>query len=292
MNYDFYKTFVVLAETKNFSKTAEKLNIVQSTVSNRVQELEKYLGIDLCYRTNKSVLLTQSGLWFLPYAKRIVAMEDESIRMLTSLKYKNTVRIGTVHSLYSSYLKKMVKKFMKLSPDTSLEVKISHTPNLLEMLSDGLIDIGLVSNLPKSNKFTCSHMLKDEIILTTKNHENYFSSISMSDVKNIPLLYADSGDNFIEHIENYLQCKLEFKFSIDQISEIVEYLEEGFGYAFVPKSLVNNAIKEGYLKEVSVKDAPQCNANAYVIIEKNNIKREILNSFLQLFLDNNITSLI
>lgn len=55
MNYDFYKTFVVLAETKNFSKTAEKLNIVQSTVSNRIQELEKYLNTDLFNRTNKRV---------------------------------------------------------------------------------------------------------------------------------------------------------------------------------------------------------------------------------------------
>ncbi len=45
MNYDFYKTFVVLAETKNFSKTAEKLNIVQSTVSNRIQEVENILAL-------------------------------------------------------------------------------------------------------------------------------------------------------------------------------------------------------------------------------------------------------
>lgn len=252
MNYDFHKTFVVLAETKNFSKTAKKLNIVQSTVSNRIQELEKYLGVDLCYRTNKSVSLTQAGLYFLPYAKRIVAIEEEGLSMLNNLKYKDTLKIGSVHSLYSGNIKKAAKKFMKLRPDIAVEIIINHTPNLLEMLSDNLIDIGFVSNLPKSNKFICSNILKDEIILVTKNTNDFKDELLMKDLKSIPLLYADSGDDFIRYIENQIHSKFDFKFSIDQISEIVEYLYEGFGYSFVLKSSVSNSIQSGYLKEVTI----------------------------------------
>ncbi|OOM77569.1 HTH-type transcriptional regulator CysL [Clostridium puniceum] len=66
LNYDFYKTFVTLSETNNFSKTAKKLNIVQSTVSTRIQELEKYLQTTLLERTNKTVSLTQAGFNFFP----------------------------------------------------------------------------------------------------------------------------------------------------------------------------------------------------------------------------------
>ncbi|WPC40019.1 LysR family transcriptional regulator [Clostridium sp. JS66] len=282
MNYDFYKTFVVLAETKNFSKTAEKLNIVQSTVSNRIQELEKYLDIDLFYRTNKSVSLTQSGLYFLPYAKRIVTIEEEGLSALNNLNYKNTLKIGTVHSLYSGYVKKVAKKFMKLRPDISLEITINHTPNLLEMLSDNLIDIGFVFTLPKLNKFICLNKLKDEIILVAKNSTDFKDELLVKELKNIPLLYADTGDNFIEYVENELHCKLDFQFSIDQVLEIVEYLHDGLGYSFVLKSLVCNSIENGYLKEVKIKNTPSCFMDGYVMIEQSNTKKEVINSFFKL----------
>lgn len=285
MNYDFYKTFVILAETKNFSKAAQKLNIVQSTVSNRIQELEKYLDVKLCSRTNKSVALTQSGLYFLPYAKRIVAIEEESLRMLSNLNYKNTLKIGTLHSIYSGYIKKAAKKFMKLRPDIFLEIIINHTPDLLEMLSDNLIDIGFVFNMPKSNKFICSNILKDEIILVTKNSNDFKDELFMEELKNVPLLYADTGDSFITYIEEQIHCKLNFQLSINQVSEIVEYLYEGFGYSFVLKSLVWDFIQKGDLKEVIIKNAPPCIIERYGVIERSSIKKEIIDSFIELLLE-------
>lgn len=285
MNYDFYKTFVVLAETKNFSKTAEKLNIVQSTVSNRMQELEKYIGVDLCHRTNKSVELTQAGLYFLPYAKRIVAIEEESLRKLNNLNYKNTIKIGTTHSLYSGYIKNLLKRFMMFNPDTSLEIIINHTHNLLEMLSDNLIDIGFVYTQPKSNKFLCSNIIKDEIILAVKNSVDFKSELLTEELLTLPLLYADTGDNFIAYVEEKIQGKLNFKFSIDQISEIVEYLCEGFGYCFVLKSLVATFIENETLKEVTIKDAPLFSLEGYAVTELSNIKKEVVDSFWELLND-------
>ena len=169
MNYDFYKTFVTLAETNNFSKTAEKLNIVQSTVSNRIQELEKYLQINLFERTNKTVSLTQAGLNFLPFAQRIIDIEEEGLSTIHRIKYKNALNIGVVHSLYYRYAKNATKKFMKEHNDTSIKININHSNVILEMLCDNLIDIGMVYIPPKSTKLICAATFKDEIILVTKN---------------------------------------------------------------------------------------------------------------------------
>lgn len=283
MNYDFYKTFIVLAETKNFSKAAEKLNIVQSTVSNRIQELEKYLGVDLLYRNNKSVDLTQAGLYFLPYAKRMVAIEEESLNMLNNLNYKDTLKIGTVHSIYSGYIKKAVKEFMKLKPDISLEIIINHTPHLLEkMLSDNLIDIAFVFTMPKSNKFICLNILKDETILVAKNSSDFKDVLFMDELKTIPLLFANVGDSFIAYVEEQLHCKLDFQLSISQISEIVDYLCEGLGYSFVLKSLVASYIQTGDLKEVRIENIQRCTYEGYAVIERSNVKREMINSFIEL----------
>ncbi|MDT8717712.1 LysR family transcriptional regulator [Clostridium sp. 19966] len=282
MNYDFYKTFVVLAETKNFSKTAEKLNIVQSTVSNRIQELEKYLGVNLFSRNNKSVALTQAGTYFINYAKRMVAIEEESITMLNSLRYRDTLRIGTVHSLYSGYIKKAAKKFMKLNPDVSLEVIINHTPNILELLSDNLIDVAFVFTLPKSNKMTCYKVLKDEIILVTQNSKECKDEIFIEDLKDMTLLYADTGESFIKYVEEQIHNRLDFQLSIDQISEVVEYLCEGFGYSFVLKSMVVSYIESGVLKEVKIKNAPIWSVEGYIVFESSSIKKVLIDTFIKL----------
>lgn len=288
MNYDFYKTFVVLAETKNFSKTAEKLNIVQSTASNRIQELEKYLGTNLFCRTNKSVALTEAGLNFLHYAKRIVAIEEDGLRMLNNLNYKDTLKIGAVHSLYSGYVKDALKKFMIHIPNISIEITLSHTPNLLEMLNDNLIDIGFVFTKPKSNKLICSNILKDEIILVTKNSHKFKDELYIEEIKTIPLLYADTGDSFIKYIEEELHSKFHFQLKIDQILEIIDYLCEGFGYAFVLKSLVLDSIHKGDLKEVKIKNCPPHTVEGYLLIDKNKITKESIDYFIKLIDSHNL----
>lgn len=279
MNYDFYRTFVVLAEVKNFSKAAEKLNIVQSTVSNRIQELEKYLKTNLFTRTNKSVMLTQTGMNFLPYAKRIVEIEEEGLNTIDKLNYEDTIKIGTVHSFYSGYIKNAVKKFMKLNSKVAIEIVIDHTPNLLEALSDNLIDLGFVCALPKSDKFVCTDVLKDEFILVVKNSDEFKDVLSIEELTNNTLLYADTGDSFIEYIENQTRCKLDFQFSINQVLEIVEYLREGFGYAFILKSLVTEYIKTGELKEVKVRNTDIFTLEGYVVVGKTKMQKDALACF-------------
>ena len=44
MNIDYLRTFLTLAENGSFSETAKEHIVVQSTVSSRIQELEKELG--------------------------------------------------------------------------------------------------------------------------------------------------------------------------------------------------------------------------------------------------------
>ena len=85
MEYETLKTFVELAQIKNFTKAAEKLHVVQTTVSSRISVLEKELGTALFERTNKQVRLTKQGELFLPYAQRIIDLSDESAyRLKTS----------------------------------------------------------------------------------------------------------------------------------------------------------------------------------------------------------------
>ena len=69
------RTFIALAQIKNFTKTAQQLFVAQSTVTNRIRDLEMELGVPLFIRSHKQVDLTASGQKFLDYAQRFVSLE-------------------------------------------------------------------------------------------------------------------------------------------------------------------------------------------------------------------------
>lgn len=61
IDLNLYKIFYTVAESKSFSKAAEKLFISQPAISYNIKSLEKNLKVKLFFRTSKGVLLTPDG---------------------------------------------------------------------------------------------------------------------------------------------------------------------------------------------------------------------------------------
>ena len=72
MNTDNLRTFLLLVKLKNFTRVAERLFIAQSTVTNRIAELEREMNVKLLRRDTRNVALTEDGKTFYEYARRIV----------------------------------------------------------------------------------------------------------------------------------------------------------------------------------------------------------------------------
>ena len=79
MNTEELKTFIFLSKVKNFTLAAEQMFIAQSTVTNRISELEKEVGKRLFTRGSKTVALTEEGKIFLKYAERIIELQETSL---------------------------------------------------------------------------------------------------------------------------------------------------------------------------------------------------------------------
>jgi DNA-binding transcriptional LysR family regulator len=71
-------TFRMVAETLSFSRTAQALNYVQSSVTAQMQGLEEELGVRLCDRLGKRVALTDAGTRLLPYAEKLLSLSEEA----------------------------------------------------------------------------------------------------------------------------------------------------------------------------------------------------------------------
>ena len=71
MDFDFYRNFIVVAETGNISAAAKRLNLVQPALSAQIKTLEKYYQTQLFKtgRGKRHIELTEAGEAFLFQAK-------------------------------------------------------------------------------------------------------------------------------------------------------------------------------------------------------------------------------
>src|SRR5690349_24546441 len=73
MDLNLVGAFVRVVEAQSFTGAANALQLPKSSVSRRVAELEKELGVELLHRTTRKLSLTQAGRAYFDHAERALA---------------------------------------------------------------------------------------------------------------------------------------------------------------------------------------------------------------------------
>ncbi|EKX63026.1 LysR family transcriptional regulator [Streptomyces ipomoeae] len=73
------RSFLAVAEELHFTRAAARLYVAQQALSRDIRRLERELGAELFVRTTRRVTLTADGERLLPYARRVLAAQDELV---------------------------------------------------------------------------------------------------------------------------------------------------------------------------------------------------------------------
>src|SRR5699024_11663262 len=71
--------FKTVAEHLNYTQAAKSLNMSQPPLSYQIKQLEEYLDVELFYRTNRAVELTEAGKYFYEVTVRTLNNMDNYI---------------------------------------------------------------------------------------------------------------------------------------------------------------------------------------------------------------------
>jgi LysR family transcriptional repressor of citA len=260
------RTFLVLCDNKNFTKTADQLFLAQSTVTNRIAELEKELGKKLFLRDRKNISLTHEGMLFYEYAKRIVELEETSVQELNSFrKYPSSIKIGSTNTIYECHLSSVLRTFLKEKKDTAVKLTIGHSTALLQMLQDGILDV-VYSYVPlHKSGYSCSVYAKDKLVLvTTPSNNNFISGIKKEELSQINYLFCNFALQEVGlFIRELFPPFYQFSFEIDNSTKLTQYLLDGLGYSFLPESLVKSNLEDGSLISIPLLDFETPMINCY-----------------------------
>ena len=283
MNTEELKTFIFLSKVKNFTLAAEKLCVAQSTVTNRISELEKEVGKRLFSRGAKTVKLTEAGEIFLRYAERILELQSTSIEEISALSaHSRKFSIGAINATYEVYVKPLVDECLKDNSVTSIKVMLGHSLDLIQQLQDNMLDM-VFSAIPlKRLGYACEVYDVDRVALVCKKGKNeYPNGVTKAQLAKLPYLMCDftlsDAGVFIRSLfpKNHV-----YRLDVDNSSKLIPYLENGLGYSFLPYKLVKDKIELGTLEEVSLKDFTAPKVTTYLIYRQGyDIKRFLENKF-------------
>lgn len=143
MDTDLLRAFVAVAECEGFSAAARILNRTQSAVSLQIRRLEDRMGEELFCRDSRNVVLTTAGGRLLPYARRILSLQDEARRALGEDRRGELIRLGVSEEHASTHLPLLLPQFAATHPDVRLEITCDISNALVEAFQAGRLDVVL-----------------------------------------------------------------------------------------------------------------------------------------------------
>lgn len=267
MDIESIKTFCDLAKTKKFSKTAENMFVSQSTVSNRIKDIESELGEELIVRGKNKSELSPAGNIFLEYAEKIINdIQDAENEIQIRSKFSCLLRIAAPHLLQGGVIFPLIFEYNKNHPTVAISISASHSSDIIRDMRTNNYDL-VFSYFPYSNpNYICEPFLKDRVVLAAGSRNDvYKDGICLSQLKTLPLIYTD-----ILSLENewILPHKAPFPIEIDVESFILPYLKQSNYYSFLSYTMIKEEIQLGNIIEIPIKDINELTEPYYIIYKK------------------------
>ena len=143
LDLELIRAFVAVADHGNMTVAGNALHLTQSAVSQQIMRLERRLGQALFLRERRGLKLTAAGDRLLPKARRLIGLNDEIWAEMTT-GCAGPVRLGVPYDLAGPFLAPILKGFAEASPLVEISLVCATSPQLLEALGKGEVDIALV----------------------------------------------------------------------------------------------------------------------------------------------------
>jgi DNA-binding transcriptional LysR family regulator len=275
MDTDQLLAFERIAREGSFSRAARHLDITQPSISARIQALEQEVGGPLFVRGGRKLALTERGESFLSYVQRALAVLNEGIEVarLSESGQRGRVTIGTVQSLAGGFLAEAILTFHTTHPQVSFFACTGHSDQVITMLYDGLVELGLMGWPIYNPDLTDLLRFRERLVLvapaeSTLGRQQVARLQEARKTRGLLLIvsWGSSAQDTIMRIKEQAGPMTELPL------ETVRYmLLRGLGAAFVTRASMAEELRSGKLVEVEIEDLPPTYRESALVCLKRNL---------------------
>jgi DNA-binding transcriptional LysR family regulator len=149
---ELLRSFVIVAETANFTVASERISLSQSTVSQHIRRLEDLVGVALFERDTRNVRLTRHGEALHRYAVQILKLMDEAMTTVCGPPLNGTVRLGLPEDFALSRLAPSLASFAQRNREVELVISTGLSGDLFRELDENKHDLVFAKRLVGSQR--------------------------------------------------------------------------------------------------------------------------------------------
>jgi DNA-binding transcriptional LysR family regulator len=292
VNLELYKVFYTVAKCGSLTRAAEELYISQPAVSQSIKQLETQLGVSLFNRTHRGMELSaQGGKVIFHKIEEALGLFSEAQEMLSQINSSatGTIRIGASDTIFEYVLSEKIVEFHEKYPAVKIELISQYSPQTLEELKNGSIDVAFV-NLPiQVDEALTLHgnfkRLTDVFVAGEKYAELTEGTVALSKLKKYPLITLDKDTVATKSLNRFLSSVgIELNSSIEIGSwELMKRLvEQGMGIGVIPREYALEELADGRLKEIQT-DPALAARSVGMVLPKRTTASYALRMFIELF---------
>ncbi len=241
--------FAAVAEAGSIGRAAERLNTVQSNVTQRVRGLEDRLGVTLFHRSKRGVTLTMVGARLLPYATRVAELLEEA-RLVTRDEAVpgGEVRIGALETVAAFRLPPILGAYSALYPEVSVTVDTGPTEHLVERVLRRELDGALVSGPVAHEHLRMVAVFEEELVLATSPRVPAIEAMRRDSRLAGKVIAFRAGCSYRQRMEAFLaQAGLVGlpRMEMGTLDGMIGCVAAGVGFAVLPRAVLAEAEKTG-----------------------------------------------
>jgi LysR family transcriptional regulator, cyn operon transcriptional activator len=254
------RTFRVVAETLNFTRAAERLNLTQSAVSHQIKALETELGEPLFIRAKQGVKLSQAGQAALEYAERILEGADALRERLAGRpgEAHGRVRAAAATQAFVHLFAPLFESFMRSHP--GVEVSFRSTVSTDQTIADivnGAADVGFASLPVYSPALQVTELFQDEVVLVV-GHGHPLAmreAATIDELRKERFILFERGASIrraTDEFFNKIRVQPALALESNDTYFIKLMVERGMGVSLLPSWAVRDEVAWGWLARLRI----------------------------------------
>lgn len=239
------------------SRTAEKLFLVQSAVSQHITRLEQELGLQLVIRQGKRITgLSKAGHQVLLYGHNMLSSEQSILDVSLEQRdqKKGILRIGATHTQARYVLPPVIRAFNKAYPLVELQLHQSHPSELADLALRDIVDISICTEALANHKGLTSIACYqwNRSVITLPDHPlTRLKKITFKSLCKHPIITYVQGFTGRGHFDNALDnagLSAHIVLSATDTDVIKTYVREGMGIGIIASMAYDKKTDNGLVK--------------------------------------------
>jgi LysR family hydrogen peroxide-inducible transcriptional activator len=246
--------FDAVARTSHFGKAAEQCTVTQPALSMQIQELEKFLGVQLFERSRNGAMLTEAGREVAGRASKVLAeLRDIVDYARRGGGVAGPLHLGVIPSIAPYVLPALLPVVRDTYPDLELHLRETQTQHLIDELVDGHLDLLLLALPVEHGEVETTKLFTDRFLLAMPKSRRIINRVRATPelLQQDRLLLLEEGHCLRDQALAF--CELRRVDNIDtfgasNLSTIVQMVANGLGLTLLPELAVDLEVRRGDIK--------------------------------------------